>query len=49
VRILVTNDDGVSAPGLAALTRALVAWADGELAPDEVVDAGGNGGHPVRH
>jgi 5'-nucleotidase len=28
VRILVTNDDGVSAPGLAALTRALVAWAD---------------------
>jgi 5'-nucleotidase len=29
VRILVTNDDGVSAPGLAALTRALVAWADG--------------------
>jgi 5'-nucleotidase len=26
VRILVTNDDGVSAPGLAALTRALVAW-----------------------
>jgi 5'-nucleotidase len=27
VRILVTNDDGVSAPGLAALTRALVAWA----------------------
>jgi 5'-nucleotidase len=29
VRILVTNDDGVGAPGLAALTRALVAWADG--------------------
>jgi 5'/3'-nucleotidase len=28
VRILVTNDDGVGAPGLAALTRALVAWAD---------------------
>jgi len=27
VRILVTNDDGVSAPGLAALTRALVDWA----------------------
>ena len=26
VRILVTNDDGVSAPGLAALTRALVRW-----------------------
>ena len=29
MRILVTNDDGVGAPGLAALTRALVAWADG--------------------
>ena len=28
MRILVTNDDGVTAPGLAALTRALVAWAD---------------------
>ncbi len=28
MRILVTNDDGVGAPGLAALTRALVAWAD---------------------
>jgi 5'-nucleotidase len=27
VRILVTNDDGVHAPGLAALTRALAAWA----------------------
>jgi 5'-nucleotidase len=27
VRILVTNDDGVTAPGLAALTRALVGWA----------------------
>jgi 5'-nucleotidase len=26
---LVTNDDGVGAPGLAALTRALVVWADG--------------------
>jgi 5'-nucleotidase len=26
VRILVTNDDGVGAPGLAALTRALVRW-----------------------
>jgi 5'-nucleotidase len=26
VRILVTNDDGVTAPGLAALTRALVRW-----------------------
>jgi 5'-nucleotidase len=28
VRILVTNDDGVSAPGLAALTRALVRWTE---------------------
>ncbi len=28
MRILVTNDDGVGAPGLAALTRALVAWAE---------------------
>jgi 5'-nucleotidase len=42
VRILVTNDDGVSAPGLAALTRALVRWTeqtggDGPGAPHEVV------------
>jgi 5'-nucleotidase len=28
VRILVTNDDGVNAPGIAALTRALVEWSD---------------------
>jgi 5'-nucleotidase len=28
VRILVTNDDGVTAPGLAALTRGLVRWAE---------------------
>jgi 5'-nucleotidase len=28
VRVLVTNDDGVFAPGLAALTRALVGWAE---------------------
>jgi 5'-nucleotidase len=28
VRVLVTNDDGVNAPGLAALTRALVCWVD---------------------
>lgn len=27
MRVLVTNDDGVGAPGLEALTRALVAWA----------------------
>jgi 5'-nucleotidase len=34
VRILVTNDDGVHAPGLAALTRALARWsADGT--PDD--------------
>jgi 5'/3'-nucleotidase len=36
VRVLVTNDDGVSAPGLAALTRALVGWAQ----------ASGPAGHP---
>lgn len=29
VRVLVTNDDGVHAPGLAAITRALAAWAAG--------------------
>jgi len=29
VRILVTNDDGVHAPGLAAMTRALAVWAAG--------------------
>jgi len=28
VRILVTNDDGVGAPGLGALTRAVVRWAE---------------------
>lgn len=27
MRVLVTNDDGVHAPGLAAITRALAAWA----------------------
>jgi 5'-nucleotidase len=42
VRILVTNDDGVHAPGLAALTRALVHWAeeaggDGPGGPHEIV------------
>jgi 5'-nucleotidase len=42
VRILVTNDDGVGAPGLAALTRALVRWtkeagSDGPAAPHEIV------------
>lgn len=30
VRVLVTNDDGVYAPGLAAITRALQAWAGDE-------------------
>jgi 5'-nucleotidase len=30
--VLVTNDDGVTAPGLAALTRALVKWADASAA-----------------
>lgn len=42
MRILVTNDDGVGAPGLAALTRALVRWTkeaggDGPAAPHEIV------------
>ncbi len=42
MRILVTNDDGVTAPGLAALTRALVAWtggagADGPGSPHEII------------
>jgi 5'-nucleotidase len=41
VRILVTNDDGVAAPGLAALTRALVRWTeqagDGPGSPHEIV------------
>jgi 5'-nucleotidase len=30
VRVLVTNDDGIFAPGLAAITRALAAWAADE-------------------
>jgi 5'-nucleotidase len=42
MRILVTNDDGVGAPGLAALTRALLRWSkeagsDGPAAPHEIV------------
>jgi 5'-nucleotidase len=32
VRVLVTNDDGVHAPGLAALTRALSAWSKASAA-----------------
>jgi 5'-nucleotidase len=32
MRVLVTNDDGVDAPGLAALTRALITWADASAA-----------------
>jgi 5'-nucleotidase len=39
VRILVTNDDGVGAPGLAALTRALVRW----------TEAAGSDGPGTRH
>jgi 5'-nucleotidase len=49
VRILVTNDDGVGAPGLAALTRALVVWADG---PGRTVGTSGSGsgsGSGARH
>jgi 5'-nucleotidase len=42
MRILVTNDDGVAAPGLAALTRALLAWTkeaggEGPSAPHQIV------------
>jgi 5'-nucleotidase len=38
VRILVTNDDGVHAPGLAAITRALAAWVvEGSPADDRQV------------
>ena len=37
MRILVTNDDGVHAPGLQILTRALAAWAEQADAPVEVV------------
>jgi 5'-nucleotidase len=37
VRLLVTNDDGVHAPGLAAITRALAGWAAGAQEPHEVV------------
>jgi 5'/3'-nucleotidase len=42
VRILVTNDDGVRAPGLAAVTRALADWAeadvgDGPGPPHEII------------
>lgn len=38
VRILVTNDDGVHAPGLAALTRALARWmAEGSPAEERQV------------
>lgn len=38
VRILVTNDDGVHAPGLGAITRALAAWAaEGSAGEDRQV------------
>jgi 5'-nucleotidase len=40
VRILITNDDGVGAPGLAALTRSLVRWVD-------AVAAGGGPRHGI--
>ncbi len=40
VRVLVTNDDGVGAPGLAALTRALVGWVD-------TVATGGGATHEI--
>jgi 5'-nucleotidase len=37
VRVLVTNDDGVHAPGLAAITRALARWAGAHDEQHEVV------------
>ena len=37
MRVLLTNDDGVSAPGLAALTRALMRWAEASGAEHELV------------
>lgn len=37
MRVLVTNDDGVHAPGLAAITRALATWAAGHDGGHEVV------------
>lgn len=37
MRVLVTNDDGVHAPGLAAITRALAAWAGGAEEHHEIV------------
>lgn len=39
VRILVTNDDGVHAPGLAALTRALARWSEAAAGREVVVVA----------
>ncbi len=35
MRILITNDDGVHAPGLAALTRAVASWAAGGAREEE--------------
>jgi 5'-nucleotidase len=37
VRVLVTNDDGVHAPGLAAITRALAQWSRDEEERHEIV------------
>lgn len=37
MRVLVTNDDGVHAPGLAAITRALARWAESHDGRHEVV------------
>ncbi|MDA8311818.1 MAG: 5'/3'-nucleotidase SurE [Actinomycetota bacterium] len=37
MRVLVTNDDGVHAPGLAALARALARWADSHEGRHELV------------
>jgi len=37
VRILVTNDDGVRAPGIAALVRALARWVEGHGTEHELI------------
>ncbi len=44
MRVLVTNDDGVHAPGLAAITRALAQWAGGSEGAGGSQWAGGSEG-----
>jgi 5'-nucleotidase len=47
VRILVTNDDGVGAPGLAALTRALAAWTGAPAHSTATAGAGATASHEI--